>query len=263
MKKMTSLLLAVLMLAVLFAGCSPKSPVDLLPADNGGAQTSYESTSTGSPVSDSYTAFMNAKNAMSSKLMEGLSNNPETAFTALALLGVTTVDLALLPVSLFGLGQVSVEGGLRFFGATDVKYTENGNSYTVTYNITDQDGNVQKLVFSGTFDAAADALVCTGSTDGKEDIYSEYRKTSFGYVAQYYILNDDGTASVYMIAVDGDNGTIGINTASGKPASLTGGEGVDFPKSCAEWYSVNGTTITGKTSDGTELNFEYTPSETE
>jgi hypothetical protein len=64
-----------------------------------------------------------------------------------------------------------------------------------------------------------------------------------------------------MIAVEGEDGTVGISLNTDKPAALTGSESADFPKSCAEWYSVKGTTITGKTSDGTDLNFEYTPTE--
>ena len=86
-------------------------------------------------------------------------------------------------------------------------------------------------------------------------------KTAFGYVGQYYFLNDDGTTSIYKIAVDGEDGTIGISSIPGKPAALTGSESADFPKVCEEWYSVTGTTITGQTLDGTDLNFEYTPTE--
>ena len=278
MKKIIFVLLAVLMLSFLFTGCgkpsanngatsednaSAEDVVDAeddvdaeepteIPADNG-------ASSSGSMVADSYTAYIEAKGVVIGKISEGLSSNPDTAFTALSMLGVTMVDLAIIPVSFFGLGQQSVEMGLSMFGATDVKYTENGNSYSVTY--TDEEGVTYN--FSGTYDAAADVLVCTATTDGKENIYSEYHKTSFGYVGQYYFLNEDGTTSIYLVAVDGENGTIGISTAPGKPAALTGSEGPDFPTSCTEWYNVTGLTITGVTSDGTELNFEYTPTATE
>ena len=277
MKKMISLLLAVLLLGVLFAGCggpgaAPSSnddvsdPVDLLPEEDetpddepADVPAGDSASGTGSGVADSYTAYLDAKNLMISRLADGLSNNPETAFSALSLLGVTMADLALMPVALFGLGQVSMEAGLAFFGATDVTYSENGNSYTVSY--ADKEGI--QYDFTGTYDAAADALVCTAKTNGVESIYSEYRKTSFGYVGQYYFINDDDTTSLYQLAVKGEDGTLGVSTVSGQPAALTGGESVDFPKACAEWYSINGNIITGVTSDGTQLDFEYTPSATE
>ncbi len=250
MKKTISLLLAVLMLSVLFAGCgtaqnaanplpaddnevveeSPETPADKpadgladVPADNGGAVS-------GGTASESYTAYLEAKNAVITKLTDGLSSNADVGMAVLSFMGVDMIDLAVLPASFFGLGQESVQMGLAMLGGTDVKYTENGNSYSVTY--TDEEG--KKYVFSGTYDAAADALVCTGSTDGSDDIYSEYRKTLFGYVGQYYFLNDDGTTSVYMIAVDGENGTIGISSDADKPAALTGSEAPDFPKACTE-----------------------------
>ncbi len=277
MKKIISLLLAMIFLAALFTGCgAPKNPVDLLPADEDSpaqetaeapadepAEAPANNSGAGGTAAESYAAYLEAKNVVIGKITDGMSNNPDVGLAVLSFMGVAMIDLALLPASLFGMGQESVQAGLGFMGATDVKYTENGNSYTVEYTSTDTEGTVQKLVFTGTYDAAADALVCTGSTDGTDDIYSEYHKTSFGYVGQYYFLNEDGTASVYMIAVDGENGTIGISSDTDKPAALTGSEGPDFPTSCDEWFSVNGTTITGKTSDGTELNFEYTPTETE
>ncbi len=279
MKKIVPLLLAVLMLSVLFAGCGPaQNAADLLPADDNVAVEESPDTPADEPAdepadvpadnggavsggtaSESYTAYMEAKNAVITKLTDGLSSNADAGMAVLSFMGVAMIDLAILPASFFGLGQESVQMGLAMLGGTDVKYTENGNAYSVTY--TDEEG--KKYVFSGTYDAAADALVCTGSTDGSDDIYSEYHKTSFGYVGQYYFLNDDGTTSVYMIAVDGENGTIGISSDMDKPAALTGSEAPDFPKACAEWYSINGTTITGKTSDGADLNFEYTPTEIE
>ena len=277
MKKMISLLLAVLLVGVLFAGCTgpgaaPSSngdvsdPVDLLPAEDetpddepADVPANDNVSSTGSPVADSYTAYLDAKNVLITRITEGLSNNPETAFSALSLLGVTMADLALMPVALFGLGQVSMEAGLAFFGATGVTYSENGHSYSVSY----ANSEGVKYEFAGTYDPAADALVCTAKTDGVESIYSEYRKTSFGYVGQYYFINDDGTTSLYQLAVKGEDGTLGVSTVSGQPAALTGGESVDFPKACTEWYSIEGNNITGVTSDGTQLDFEYTPSATE
>jgi hypothetical protein len=116
---------------------------------------------------------------------------------------------------------------------------------------------------TGVWDAASNSIVCTGTTDGVENFYSEYHTTSYGYVGQYYFANDDGTSSLYVVTVSGEDGAFGISTVTAKPAALTGSEPVDYPSSCDEWYAINGSTITGKTSDGTAINFEYTPSPSE
>jgi len=265
MKKTLYVLIAVLLMASLFAGCGkPAASKPGQPETNAPESVDTavlpESPAVGSGnAAESYSAYLEAKNAVFTKLTDGISNNPDTALAALSFLGIAAVDLATLPVSFFGLGQEAVNAGLSFVGATGVKYTENGNSYTVSYS--DDENNA--YVFSGTYDPAADALTCTATKNGKESIFMEYRKTAFGYAGQYYMLNDDGTADVYMVAADGENGTIGIASSSEKPAALTGSVSADFPKACDQWYSIQGATITGKTSDGKEISFEYTPSGSE
>ena len=210
---------------MLFAGCGKPSASEFdQPGQSsqpaaGGQETQAPAAGSGN-VAESYTAYLEAKNAVLTKLTDGISNNPDTVMAALSFMGIAKVDLAALPASLFGLGQEAVSAGLSMVGATDVKYTENGNSYTVSYS--DEENNA--YVFSGTYDPAADALTCTATKNGTESISMEYRKTAFGYAGQYYMLNDDGTAEIYMIAVDGENGTIGISSATEKPAALTGSE---------------------------------------
>lgn len=273
MKKVLCLLIAVLLLVAVFAGCGgPIKSDPVLTNDNGASDESAESKETpavseaagdssdidyGANLAESYAAYLEAKNAVIVKITDGLSNNPDTGMAVLSFLGVGMTDLALLPVSFFGMGQETMEMGLSMMGATDIQYTENGNNYTVTYS----DKENKKFTYSGTYTPAIDALTCTVAADGVESTYSEYRKTSLGYIGQYYFLNDDGSTSIYMIAVDGEDGIIGISTTPGKPAALTGSEAADFPKACSEWYSVKGTTITGKTSDGLDLSFEYVPAD--
>jgi hypothetical protein len=177
---------------------------------------------------------------------------------ALSFLGISFAELYMLPASYFGLGEDAVMSALALIGSKDVVYTENGNSYTVTY----LDSNDLPCEFSGTYDPAG-SLVCVGSTNGTENVFSESYVTSFGYVGQFYMINDDGTTALYQFAIDGTNGdgTIGITTDAGQPSALSGNESADFPTGCAEWYSIYGTTVTGVTSDGTSVNFEYVPTE--
>ena len=271
MKKVLCMLIAALLLVAVFAGCGGPTKSDPVPTnDNVAPDESAVSKETpavsevaggssdtdyGANVAESYAAYLEAKNAVIIKITDGLSNNPDAGMAVLSFLGIGMTDLALLPVSFFGMGQETMEMGLSMLGATDIQYAENGNNYTVTYS----DKENKKFTYSGTYNPAIDALTCTVTENGAESTYSEYRKTTFGYTGQYYFLNEDGTTSIYMIAVNGEDGIIGISTTPGKPAALTGSEAADFPKACSEWYSVKGTTITGKTSDGLDLSFEYVP----
>jgi uncharacterized protein YceK len=266
MKKIISTLLVLTMVLALFAGCggaavkptesSQGTPASDAPSEPA-AVTDNNIASTGYPIVDSYTAYITAKGEMVTNLTNALSSNDETSMAALSLLGVGLIDMVLLPVSSFGLGKDAAEIGMGYMGATDIQYTENGNSYTVSYK-----GNDGKtLSLTGVWDAAAGSLACTGLTDGAEDFRSEYCKTSYGYAAQYYVLNSDGTWTFYAVTIQGKDGALGISAASDKPAALTGSETVDYPSMCDEWYAINGTTVTGKASDGTAINFEYVPAE--
>lgn len=274
MKKVFILAMAVLMLAFVFAGCGQTPAVS--PEEATQSASEVDETSASADASDeqetvsddaataaagtpaeSYTAYVNAKTVVIDKLSDGLTTNSDTMSAAFTMMGVALVDLMMLPVSFFGSDEASVEAGLAMLDATDVDYSANGNTYTYAY--TDAQG--VSAVFTGTYDAAADALVCSSSENGTDTFFAEYRKTSFGYVSQYYFINDDGTTSLYQFAVSGEDGMFGISTtASTQPAALTGSESADFPAALPEWYSITGSTITGITSDGTEVNFEYVPS---
>ncbi len=263
MKKPISLLLILAFALAIFAGCgnagnkaagSSNGQEATAPAraSDGSAAVTSDIASTGYPVVDLYSGYTTAKGEMYSNLSDALSSNDSTAMASLSLLGVAMVDMALIPVSCFGIGDEAAESALGFIG-TDAQYEENGNTYTVSYK--GSDGKTFSL--TGVWDAAANSMVCTGSTDGKEDIYAEFRKTSYGYIGQYYMLNSDGTSAVYIITVQGKDGFIGISNDASKPAAFTGSEPVDYPSKCAEWYAINGTAVTGKASDGTAINFEY------
>lgn len=265
MKKIISLLLALVLAAFAVACGGPDkaaSPDDDAPSGqtdtSGGSGGGSSILPASITPAESFTAYSTAKSALTTKITDALTNNPGTELTSLVLLGVVMVDLAMLPATCFGAGQVAAETALGFMGATNVSYSESGNSYTVTY--TDEEG--QSYEFKGTYDAAADALTCSASADGVESLYSEYRKTSYGYAGQSFLLSDDGTAVVYKIATQGEDGFIGITESASKPSALTGGEAADFPKTCEQWYGITGGIITGLTGDGEPLNFPYVPSPT-
>ena len=222
-------------------------------------QQDVASDTPGAPAnaSESFGNYIEAKGELIGIITDALTNNPGTELDSVSLLGVTMVDMALLPASSFGLGQEAAITTLGLLGAEDVVYSENGNQYSVKY----RNAEGKQFELQGVYDKAADALKCTSFTEGKEDLISEYRKTSFGYVGQVYVIGEDGSTYVYQLAVSGKDGAVGISEVSAKPSALTGNETIDFPKQCKEWYAIKGNDFTGVTSDGRELSFVYTPSE--
>ena len=271
MKKILSLLLILMMAAFVFTGCAKaKDTAGTAVSEAVASAESSESMETAAAeavqsatsgadsdtASAFYGAYIEAKSAALNRLMDGLGNNPDTMMSSLSFLGVAMSDLYLLPAMYFGLGEVDVAAALAMMGAKDVKYSEQGNQYTVTYKNADE----KAATLVGTYDKGK-SLLATGSTEGVENVFAETYRTTFGYVAQFYYISDDGTATLYQIAVNGDDGYFGIIAGGERPAPLTGNEKMDFPMGAKEWYAINGSTITGVTSEGTPVNFEYVPSE--
>lgn len=271
MKKIVSLAMAMLLVLSL-AGCGNsggKSADDKSAApgtqqnsadnkDNKDGKSKPPAAPTEFTAQQSYAAYMEAKSELTSALTDALADNPDYAMESMALLGVVMVDMAIMPAAFLGLGQDAAASGLGMFGVTDVKYTENGNRYTVTYK--SQDGEMYE--FQARYDPAADALVCEVNSDGiKDSLYYEYRKEPFGYVGQFYSFEGDAITESYQISVHENGGVIGISESDKKPAALTGGEAKDFPKACPRWYAIDGATCTGVTGAGEEFSFEYAKEE--
>ena len=273
MKKIISVALSLLMIAFVLTGCAKAKDAAMdaasdaiTAADNAetssndsaqnDAQQSAPAGSKNDTASEFVGAYMEAKSAALTRLMDGLSNNQDTMTNALSFLGISMSDLYLLPAMYFGLGESSVATALAMMGAKDVTYDEKGNTYTITFKNSEE--KAAKMV--GTYDKGR-SIMTVGSTDGVEDTFFEAYRTSFGYVSQFYFFSDGGIGTLYQVAINGTDGTFSITTETGKPAALTGNETADFPKSAKEWYSINGNTITGMTADGKSVNFEYVPSE--
>ena len=271
MKKIISLVMAMLLvLSLVGCGSSGSKPSDDKSADSGTRQSSVDnkdnkdgkSKSSAAPTEftaqKSYAAYIEAKSKLTSTLTDALSDNPDYAMESMALLGVVMVDMAIMPAAFLGLGQDAAATGLAVFGATDVKYTENGNRYTVTY----KNQNGETYEFQAEYDPATDAMVCEVTSGGEDEgIYYEYRKAPFGYIGQIYSFESDAVTESYQISVHENGGAIGIFESDKRPAALTGGEAKDFPKVCPQWYAQDGSTITAVTAEGEEFSFEYAKEE--
>jgi hypothetical protein len=279
-------LTAILLVALLLVSCGGKVPSGKdKPVDEGKPQvtlqpdkqqdskpeqqdekqdTSQDQQDAGSDMSgpagtaaEFFSAYSQAKGDVVTILTEALTSNPETAFDAMSLIGVSLVDMALLPATSFGLGQEAAVMALGFLGGEDIVYNENGNQYSIKY----KNSEGEQCELQGVYDKAAGSLICTAILNGKEILITEHRKTSFGFVGQIYSVNDNGTSQIYQLALSGKDGAVGITEASSAPPALTGSETIDFPKQCKEWYAIKGDAFTGVNAMGKELSFTYTPSE--
>jgi len=143
---------------------------------------------------------------------------------------------------------------MLLLGAEGFEYNESGNNYSIKY--TNENGTHE---LAGVYDEKADWLKCTAKTNGEEILVSEYRKTSYGYAAQYYSVGDKGTF-VYMITISGNDGVVGISESTTQPSELTGSEDINSPKQCDTWYEIKNNVVTGPTASGKEFSFTYTPS---
>ena len=271
---------AIILVVLLLVGCGGGAPSDKAKnetdaaAQQGAPQRQDESPAeeqqegkpeqlpdasiSGSPATpgEAYGAFVEAKGELVNRLLDALAGNPDTAMYSMTFLGLTMVDLTLIPISSFGLGQAAAEMGLAFFNAENVEYSESGKQYSIKY----RNNEGEECEVQGEYDKGADALKCAAKLNGKEIVRFEYRKTSFGYVSQTCTFGEDG-AYVYLLSVSGKDGAVGIKQAAELPPSLTGSETIDFPKQCPEWFAIEGDKVTGVSSDGTEISFVYTPAE--
>lgn len=278
MKKLLSFSLAFLMIAFVLTGCAKTTDAAsqagsdavsdaVTAAENGdsaeaakAAEAAVEDVQQNGANSDTasafYSAYMEAKSAVLTPLMDAIGNNPDTMMSAFSFLGITMSDLYLLPAMYFGLGETSVATALAMMGAKDVTYSEQGNQYTVTY----KDSNDKAATLTGTYEKGK-SLIAVGSTNGTENVFAETYRTAFGYVGQFYFIADDGTATLYQVAISGKDGVFGVVSGGQRPAPLAGNEPADFPKSAKEWYAISGDNVTGMTAEGKSINFTYVPSE--
>ena len=273
MRKLLAVLMVVVLAGVSLVGCGGSGSKDSgsgtatgsgSGAAAGTGQSNQSSGGADATISSElpsefYSKFNEAKYKAIDRLSEGLSNNETTVFEAMSILGLIFVDLENLPATVIGQDQVAVETALGVFGAKDLKYTENGNNYLITY--ANDEGESHE--FKAEWNPAAQSLICTNTVNGKMLSQSEIFKTSFGFISQDYVISDDGTAAIYQLAVQGEDGVVGIYEPAEMTIALKGSESYDFPKTAPVWFAITGNTITGLASDGSQPNFEYTPSKTE
>jgi hypothetical protein len=262
MKKIIVLTLVLLLISMTAVGCGGNSSDTSSDSSTTAESNSAKTTDSGSDssqtegvggLSGSYMAYMEIKSDLVTRLADGLGESQPMA--AMGLLGMNMVEMFLVPMAALGVDETYAETTLAYLNASGVKYSSDGDNYSVTYT----DGTGAETTCETKYDPDREAAVTTITEAGKEALVFEYYKTSYGYASQYLIMNDDGTYTIYKGTFYGKDGTVGMTEAAAeKPASIMDGGEVskDFPKDSTSWYTVEGTAGTGVGTDGTAYEFK-------
>ncbi len=266
MKKIMIMVSAVLVSSLLLAGCMKTPSLDqLVPGGLGGliGQTDKESPSQTIELTDivpektdrvdpdsgfrnSYEAYLDAKSVLIDRMTGAFNQVPEAGMEAVfSLFGFSVIDFLMWPAAIIWEDEATARQMAGVFGALDMKFERKEGKSILTYT---QDGDTASFV--GEPMSGADGYIFTASFGGREKLRSEFVRTSYGFAGQYYHLEDDGKTTRFMIAIEGQDGAIGIEKDMARPGPLTGKEASDFPLSAPEWYRIQGKRVTGMTSEG-------------
>ena len=279
MKKYIAVLLVFMLLTMSFTGCSAigkkiASSIKGAQSDSAGGEQAEaqpeaaqdESASAGAnkPVlggvgfdspSDSYAKYTELKSAAYDRINNKLSasEDPEIAMASMSLLPVVMSDLALLPLTVLTADQQAAGVALSMLGMKDVKISQNGKEYTITYANQDGDTLTQTCVYDKATDSMQSTL--TGSASDGETMYFEYTRAGNGYASQMFSKNDDGGYTLVLSFFDDSNiAAFGVKSVDTKPASIIGsGAGLnkDFVKNDEMYAIFEGDALTIM-QDGTE-----------
>lgn len=267
MKKLISIILALLFMITLFAGCTVNIPVPSASKTTAGASastakgsspakstTSAPATNATAPKSpaDSYGLYTEAKSAAYDKVSKKMEDNSELALSAgMTILAVATVDLSMLGLTAMSPETSQVAGMLGIIGLKDAKVDISGNKYTLTY--ADQEGNKIQQICE--YDPATDSVAST-VTDaaGKQTFFFEYVKTGNGYASQYYAPGEN--SGLITCFFNDDMAAFGVCSSNAAPQSIFKKTGVtsDIVKNNELYMIMQGDKLT-VTENGKETTY--------
>ncbi|HOF94593.1 MAG TPA: hypothetical protein PKX46_03685 [Clostridia bacterium] len=271
MKRLVSILLALVLILTMLGGCAKQaqkpavkdskkteavdkqSPEKAEKPDKGAAKNPLGAKST---PGEMYSAYLEMKSAFLERVIDSVSQ--EAPMSVIGLLGLSTADLMLIPITLIGMDKGAIKAGLAVFGSdSDFQYNISGNNYTLSYK-----DNGETVLYEMEYNPAKQAAATKLSKGGKELMFFEYIKTSYGYASQHYLVNDDGVFSVYMGTFYGSSekpdGVVGVSEQlDAAPKSILSGTepAKDLPKQCKTWFAIEGASGKGQNDDGSTFNF--------
>lgn len=268
MKKILSLILALILLVGIITGCAGEKSQTAAPsgannqneAEDGGKLTEAEKQKP--IISVSYNAYKEAREDFDKYTLEQ-SHSHEVVNIQYGL--VCAFDLIIfnyvLPLHFIG-ESVNISGHydeametimMQKGWAEDAKLTDNGDG-SLLLTGTSGDGGAMNIRIE--YDPDRDDLRLEAQKDGEPVLLFEYAKNGGGYAAQYYFKaitsHDFGVAKeqmcVYKTIFDGQNGSCarfdGVNS---EPDTLLGGvpSEKDFISGATHWFTITNGEFTG------------------
>lgn len=289
MRKILSLLLALILILSVMTGCNEGATKsngvpaadsqsgaetpneDMGPGTNQEAQTATAHSQGTVAVCAGYDAYIQARDAFD-EYTRKQSEAHEIVGPQYGMVCAFELPILeyLLPLSFIGqsvttLGHYdeAMENGMLQTGwAEDAKLTDHGDgSFSLTGTATD--GSALSLYVE--YDPVQDNLRLEAQKDGETALLFEYAKKAGGYVAQYYFMAKTGydftggggavkQMCVYKTIFDGQNGSCarfdGVDT---EPDTLLGGlpSEEDFINGATHWFTIHQGKFTGRLNEAT------------
>lgn len=253
MKKIATIIVLFVMMLSMLSGCFMFPKKFAGPPESSQSGIGQDAQATGSAEQDSsdpaslapatnpaqgYNNYIAVKGDAYDRVSDAAEKSDTLAFTvSMNMVGMTFIDLYLIPLTVFGTDAQAVQMALGFFGLKDVEYNGVGNEFSVSY--TNSDGATIKQTC--TYDPAKDQMTSTVyEADGKVSVFFEYvNQGNNTYASQYYYLSN-GSYQVMRAYFDQDNvAAFSTVTAAEEPASILGKTGLneDFVKN-SESYMI-------------------------
>ena len=276
MRKLLSLILVLILLAVIITGCAGGKSHTAAPSEannqnqteagstqNAPAENGGKSTQQGkSTVSAGYNAYKQARDAFDQYTLEQ-SARSEVFATNYPLVCAFELEVFEYVLPLVFIGESINSTGryneamettmLQTGWADDAKLTDNGDgSFLVTG--TSSDGGAMSVRIE--YDPDRDDLRLEAQKDGESALLFEYAKNGGGYAAQYYfkaITGHDFSGAkeqmcVYRTIFDGQNGSCArFDGIDAEPETLLGGvpSEEDFISGATHWFTIANGEFTG------------------
>lgn len=191
-----------------------------------------------SNFADSYAKYVEAKSDVFDKLNE---NIPEGSYQmATALLGFSTIDVALIPITMCGLEE-DERLGFQFLYQS-LKYESTNDTCKITFN-----NEGKKAVYESLFDSKTDSIRTMMYEDDKLVIINEYVSLNDGYASQQYYVGDE-ESTVFRAIFKDDYLAIGyFENVNSEPESIYKNKNkgtVDWTKGGVRWAEYNKGEIT-------------------
>ncbi len=224
-----------LCISLVLGGCGKKESDVFKDLDNINEKTKVSS------ISESYAKYTELKSTAYEKLSDQVSNDENFNLSiSLGLLGFSTLDISLIPLSFCGLNNEAAIAGLAIL-YKDIDYKNTDKECQITFK-TDED----ILKYVSEYDKSSDSVKTTVYENDKLSIISEYVKLNKGYATQFYSI-DDNESTVYKSIFDDDKIIVSFKSDTEEPKSIFRNKGIadeEWTKSEELWAKYENGNVT-------------------